>query len=780
MLKNYLITAIRNIFKNKLTTIINTIGLGIGVSVFSLIALYVFNEKHVDKSIPASDRMYRVEVGDWSLVPSGFYKYFSEISPDIENTVLLGYWDFMSKPIKVGDNFFRAENVYTSSPNIFKTFDLKVVKGNPDKLLSEPFSIVLTESYAHKLFGNSNPMGQIIRISDKFEYKVTGVIKDIKNLHFSCNAFVSIEDIPIIYKNPNFLRQLYASNYSCYIVLNNNANKPKVEKGISAFLKENIYKDDDFKLKLRPVSDIYFNGSESRFEGIVKHGNSRFINVMMLVAALILLTACINYINLNTALASKRAKEIGVRKITGANRSRLILQILSESVIVSLLAVMIGIAITELALPTFNNLIDRDLIFNPYTNIPILGLYLLGVLIVGIFSGLYPAILLSSYKPITIVKSSFNKGKKGVFLRQSLTVFQFAISIGLIASTLIITSQLKYFKNYNVGFAKEQIIYTPIPTEALRNFSAFKNEILAIPSIRGISRSNQIPGEVGWQESYTINSTSTNFSYIPIDPDYIKVMELKIVKGRDFDYSFPSDSGAGFLINETMAKMLNYDDPIGKPIPGGKNQRIIIGVVKDFNYNSLHNPIGPLALNYRGNAYGIINIRLSTSNLNQTISDLNNFWKKFVTSAPFEYKFLDESFELQYRSEENLGNLFGFFAFIAILIGSMGLFALATFTINTRLKEIGIRKVLGASNVNIISTLSKEYTAIVLISNAFAIPVVLFMMSNWLNTFAYRIKLGVGFFITSAVISFIIAYLTVLYNSIKAANTNPINTIKYE
>jgi len=780
MLKNYLIIAIRNIFRNKLTTIINILGLGIGVGVFSLIALYIYSEKHIDKSIPHSDRMYRIEVDDWSIVPAGYYKYISEICPDVENTIILGYYDFMGSTMKVGENFFRAENLYSASPNIFKTFGLKVIQGNSDKLLSEPFSIVLTESYAHKLFGNTNPMGQSIRISDKYDYRVTGVVQDSKDLHFSFNALISIEDLPTIRALPNYLRQLRSSNYGCYIALNTNLNKAKVENEITEFLKEQVYKDNNFSLKLRPVSDVYFNGSESRFEGMVRHGNSKFLKVMILVAALILLTACINYINLNTALASKRAKEIGIRKVTGANKGILIMQLLGESVLISFVAFMIGFAIVELALPTFNNLVDRDLAFNPYTNITVIGLYLFGIIAVGVFSGIYPAFLISSFKPLTIMKTNFSKGKKGSLLRQALTIFQFTISIGLIASTLIITSQLKYMKSYNVGFAKEEIIYMPMSKEIYRNYTVFKNQVLSIPSVVGISRSNQVPGAIGWQESYTDNASSANFSFIPIDPDYVKVMGLKIVKGRDLDYNFPSDSINGYLINETMAKMLNYDDPIGKIIPGNNNQRIIIGVVKDFNFNSLHNPIGPLALNYKGNAYNIISIRVSTNNLSQSIADLKKLWGSFVSSAPFEYKFLDESFDRQYRSEVKLGNLFGFFAFIAIVIGSMGLFALAMFTINTRLKEIGIRKVLGASNVNIISTLSREYTLIVLVSNAIAIPLVWMMMTKWLNSFAYRISIGVSFFIISAIVSFAIAYLTVLYNSLKAANANPIDTIKYE
>lgn len=782
MIRNYITTAIRYIFKNKLTTVINIIGLGVGVAIFNLIALYIYSEKKVDKEIPNIERMYRLEFNDWSLMPPGFYKVIPQVCPDVEKLIFIGMYDIMGAPMRIGEKFYRSENIYSASPNAIKDLGIKVIKGDPDHLLTEPFSLVLTSSYAHKLFGNINPIGQTVKINDKIIFKVTGVIKETNNLHYQINGLFSVEDIPRINSQPKFFDNITGQmNYSCYILINSNNNFSRAKETLSRFAKERVINESNLQLKLRPMSDVYFGGSEVKFEGAVKHGNGRFINVMMLVALLILITAAINYINLNTAIASKRAKEIGVRKIIGASKSSLIMQILSESVLLSFIAVLLGIALTELLLPSFNNLILRELTFNPY-NPKTLGLFAIGTLAIGILSGLYPAIIISSFKPTVIIKSDFNRKNTGALVRKALTIFQFTISVGLIASTLIILGQLKYFRNYKMGFDKEQIIHFPMFGKTSKAYAAFRDQVLSIPSVEGIARSNQIPGNFMWQESYVVDTRSVNFTYIPTDPDYVKVMGLEIVKGRDLDWSYPSDSVHAYLINQTMAKMLGYDDPIGKEIPdNGYNQkRTIIGVIKDYNYNSLHNPIGPMAMSFRGMFYNTINVRVKTSELDQTIAKLKKIWEQFNPDTPFEYQFLNQSFGKQYRSEEQLSHIFGFFAIIAVIIGSMGVFALAMFTINTRLREIGIRKVMGASNINIISILSKEYTLIVIASNAIAIPIVYIMMTKWLNTFAYRISISIGFFIGSALISLAIAYFTVLYNSVKAANANPIDTIKYE
>ena len=782
MLKNYLIVAIRNVVRTKLTTTINILGLGIAISVFSLIMLYISNEKSIDKSIPNSDKIYRLEIGEWSLMPPGLYRTIKQVCPDVESVIYVGQYDIAGSLFRIDDRFYRAKKLYSVSPNIFKEFGLQVIAGNPENLLTEPYSIVLTESYSKILFGKINPIGQEIYVSKKLQFHVTGVIKDTKDLHIDFDALYSVEDLPKILEWPDLFSIVSGQmNYSCYIRLNTNANKQKVEDQFTQYVYEQVTKEKTFKPYLRPLSDIYFKGSAIKFEGTIKHGNLKFINIMLLVAVLILTTACINYVNLNTAIASKRAKEIGVRKITGASRITLIFQLLGESILISLFAFLIGIALTELVLPFFNNLIDRNLLFNPYSNLKIIGLYLLGVIAIGILSGFYPAILISGFEPILIVKSSFSRNKNSVMFRKSLTVFQFAISVGLIATTIIIYNQIKFFRTKNLGFAKEQILYTPYPSEIRNNFNAFKDKVKKIPTIKFIARSTQVPGKITWQESYKQNAQSVGFYYVPIDPDYVDVLGLSIVKGRNLDWSIPADSVEGYLINETFAKMLGMDDPIGYNLPNDYgSKRKIIGVVKDYNFNSLHNPIGPLALNYRGKYYNTLNIRFTTTNVNETLKDLKKVWEEFVTNSPFEYQFLDESFDLQYRSEIKMGNLFGFFALVAILIGSMGLFGLATFTMNSKRKEIGIRKVLGASSSKIVSILSWEYLSIVIISYLIALPVVWVFLDKWLNSFAYHISMNVWYFLFSALVSFVIAYLTVLYNSIKAANTNPIDTIKYE
>ncbi len=764
-----------------MTSIINNIGLGIGIGVFLLIALFIMQEYKVDKFIADKERVYRVEMGDWALLGPGFAEMMKEVSPDIVESISIQAYFLHSEMARIDDRLMMLNDYMPVSKNLISFLGFKVIAGDSKNPLDDPYSIVLTQTEAKRLFGNTNPIGRVITIFDKYNFTVTAVIEDPTNFHLSFNALLPF-DVLVNVNGWTDISSMLLSNMNnpTYIKLSSNDAHEKVLSELVAYLKNRFDSDEIIEVRLRPVSDVYFKGAIP-FEGKVKHGNLRFIGVMSIVGFLILFLACVNYINLSTAKAATRAREIGVRKVVGGSRVSIVFQFLGESVLTVLLALVIGIALLELSSPFFSTLIERYLDTSILLTPEVIFILLFGAIILGVISGLYPAFYLSSYSPVAVLKGQLTKGTKGSLFRKVLIVFQFTVSAGLIVSTLIIFSQLKYFTSYDVGFNKEQIINIRIPRKTSYSYNVFKERMLQIPSVVGMSISNSTMGNIRWQESfYDSEGKNHNYSYIPVDPDFIDLFELEIIEGRNFEWDRPGDVRETIIINETMARMLGYENPIGQKLGGQYTNATVIGIIKDFNFNSLHSSIGPLGLNYRGSAYNTYNIKIETSSIERTLFQIKELWDEYSVESPFEFSFLNESFEENYRSEKRMGMMFGYFAFIAIFIGCMGLFGLSAYILQARVKEMGIRKVLGASTMRIIGIMGREFAMLVLASNAIAWPVAYFAMRSWLEEFPYRAPLSAIYFLTALILSLAIAFITVSYHSWKTARANPVDSLKYE
>lgn len=780
-MKNYLTIAFRNLFRNKIASFINILGLGLGIGVFLLILLFVAQEVKVDKFISDKDRIFRLEAGDWALMGPGMADFTKELCPEVEDAVSIRKYFLYNEMAKVEDKAIMVNDYLPVTNSFVNFFGFNILQGNVDNPLNDPFDLVLTSSEAKRLFGDENPIGKVVTIYDKYNLTVRAVINDPTDFHLSFDALLSFDILPILFEWKDMSSMLFRNmNNPTYLKLKSPSQTDDVINNITKFIKEKEKSDLPFELYLRPVNDIYFKGAIP-FEGDVKHGNLRFINVMIVVAVLILFLACVNYINLSTARASTRAKEIGIRKAVGGRRISIIYQFLGESIIITIIALIIGITFVELLTPFFSFLVERDLSTSSFVDIKSIIIILSSTIALGVLSGLYPSLYLSDFTPAKVLKVENVKGAKGGMFRKVLIVFQFSVSVALIISTLIIFSQLSYFANYDVGFNKEQIININIPRKIAYSYEVFKEIVLHVPSVEGISRSNSKMGSIGWQESYRDENGDThNFSYHPVDPDYIDLLELEIVDGRKFEWDRLNDLREVIIINETLAKMIGMDNPIGHRLTGGFLETEIIGVVKDFNFNSLHSNVGPLALHYRGREYNTYNIKVDVEYLTETLTQLKHLWEEYSLEAPFEYSFLNESFENSYRSEQRMGQMFGYFAVIAIFIGCMGLFGLSAFMLQARVKEMGIRKVLGASTLRIIGLMGREFALLVVISNAIAWPIAFYAMLRWLQGFPYRTNMSILFFIAALILSLAIAFITVAYHSWKTARSNPVEALKYE
>ena len=781
MLKNYLRIALRNIRRNSVSSLINNVGLGLGIGVFILIMLFVKHEYSVDKFIPNADRIFRVEMGDWALLGPDFAKMLKNEYSEVEEAISVQFYSVNNEPVIINDKTITISNYLPVSNQFIDFFGFTVLQGNAIDPLAEPYSLVLTQSEATRLFGNDNPLGESITLFDKYEFTVTAVIEDPQNFHFSFNALMPFEVTVEFYnRDVTRIQLLNNMNNPTYVRLADASQSRAIEQKIADYI-QNFYQDDQkHDFYLRPVSDIYFRGAVA-FEGPIKHGNIRFINVMIIVAFLILILACINYINLSTARASSRAKEIGIRKVSGATKPNIVFQFLGESILTTLIALVIGVALVELFTPIFSSLVERSLSLGFLKSPLLVIILLLGALAVGALAGLYPALYLSSFTPAKVLKGEAVKGSKGSLFRKGLIVFQFTVSTGLIISTLVIFSQLDYFTKFDVGFDKEQIVNISMPRKARYDYDVFKRKVLQIPSVKAVSRSNSKPGEVMWQETFFDSlGQAFNYSYMPVDPDYIDLLGLEIIQGRNFEWDRPADIMQTMIVNETMVAMMGYKNPIDKKLGGGYINATVIGVVKDFNFNSLHSDIGPLGLSFRNSAYNTYNIKVDVNNIKSTIASLEELWYDYAVDAPFQYSFLNETFENSYRSEQRMGRMFGYFAFIAIFIGCMGLFGLSAHILQARVKEMGIRKVLGASTLRIIGLMGKEFALLVFVSNAIAWPIAYFSMSQWLQGFAYKTAINFGFFIAALIITLLIAFLTVSYHSWRTARANPVDALKYE
>jgi len=788
MLTNYIKTAYRNLSRNKIYALINILGLTIGVTLFIIISLFIHKQLMYDKFNENYENIYRLNKDDWGILGTAYGPEAATNFPEIKEFVRFNLHTFSNPLVTIGKNNSkkRIENFVFADSSVFDVFTFIFIKGDPSSALKYPFSVVLTEKIASQLFGNEEPMGKTIVLENKHVFKVSGVVENIPNFHLDISAIAGFSSLGKIYSDKDYLNSYGSWNFPTYFLLRENVAIPtlndKLSKHFTSIFKEKFNQDTKMNFHLLPLSDIYFD-TNTKYEIAINHGNLKFIYMFIAIALFIVIIAAINFINLTTAKAAGRAKEVGLRKVIGSNKKQLILQFLGESMLVSFMAFLLGLVLVETLLPLFNDLF-QDTISNHYYREPFFWIiYFSGIILLGLVSGLYPAFYLTRFNPVAVMKGEQTRGKKGAGFRKLLTVFQFFISVILIIGTLTIYQQIKFMKNKDLGFNKDHQVYFTLTPDMVNKKEALKNEILKTPGVKSITYTSQPAGRITWQESWKLNGEAKQFTYQPIDPDYVKVMGLKIIRGENFSWEKPSfKERRGVLINEEAVNYFGVNDPVGKTINTNSSyweEVMVVGIVKDFHYNSLHDKIAPLVMAWdeRGRT---ANLLLSGNDISSTIEHLTSTWIKFAPEYPFEFHFLDQSFDRQYHDDERFGRLFTYFAIFAILIACLGLYGLSLYAVHYRKKEIGIRKANGASMGSIARMFLKEFGITILLANVIAWPVAFYFMERWLQSFPYRVKVAPWIFLVALVVSVLTAISTVSANTLKAAGTNPAIILKNE
>jgi ABC-type antimicrobial peptide transport system permease subunit len=780
MIINYLKVAVRNIIKHKGISFINIFGLAVGMTCAILIFLWVQVQLNYDSAQINKDRIYRLENLTWVVMPP-YLRETAIAFPEVEQAIRFYFW--WEPTLKHNEKNFTVTEFALVDDEVFEVFNFDFITGDPKMALGNPYSLVLTESIAKRLFGNDNPMGKIVQMNNRYDYTVTGVIKDITSFHMNINAFASVHDMTRIEGNENFLTD-HNFNHSIYLLVYPGTDISILAQKINArAVEEGRYQDD--RLILRPFDDIYF-ASNLHAEHNTKHGNIHLVIVFSLIALLLLGIACINFINLTIAKTKTREKEIAVRKVVGARKSSIQKQFFGETFIIVFVAFLLALFLVRLLLPNFNNLTGEVITFVPF-DIRILFVIVGIMLFTAFISGVYPSFYLSVLEPVLVLKGKSGKGRKGSLLSKLLIAFQFVISISLIIATITVVRQLNFIQNADLGMDYEQVLtcelrgdrFSGDKEQIISAKRVFKERLFTHPAVRGVTIMNQVPGKITSTSTWTHpdREDGIQLKIISADPDFIELMDLEVIAGRNFSYATRTDLGRKYLLNEEAVRELGMDDPVGRTAHSGRYT--IIGVVKDFHYNSLHNKIEPMALRWDHRTKRVC-IKIASTHIADTIKHIENVYKEFCPGFALEYGFLDESFAMQYEAEKRLKQLLQYFVSIAIIISCLGLFALTAFIAEQKTKEIGIRKVLGSSNTGIFVLLSKNFTKWVLVANLISWPIAYFVLTNWLKSFAYHIDPSILVFVIGGLMALAIAHLTVGYQAVKAASANPADCLRYE
>jgi putative ABC transport system permease protein len=813
MVRNYLKVTLRNFRKQRIYALINILGLAVGLACCLLIFLYVRNELSYDAHHDRAGRIHRLTVSgkigdtefDVAAVAAPTAAVLMSDYPEVEEaTRLYTYTRQLNRVLQYKEKAFKETRVVFADPNVFDVFTIPFVQGDPATALAQPNTIVVSEELAEKYFGSENPLGKTLTMDGDTDYEVTGVYKAMPgNSHFHFDfmaALITLEDA----RDPYWLNNL---SFRTYILLKEGASADALvarfpgmvrkyiggmmERAHGQSFEELLESGMYFEYGMQPLRSIHLRSD--LIEEFEPNSNIQYVYVFSAVAVFILILACINFMNLSTARAMKRAKEVGIRKVAGSHRTQLIVQFLSESVVMGLFAAILALVLVGVFLPTFNQISGKDFMLASLADGGVLTFFAVSILVTGILAGFYPAFSLSSFRPIFALKQESTRGTRGRTIRNILVVFQFAASIVLIIGTLVVSKQLRYIQNENVGFDREQILIVQDTNVLGEDIQAFKQEVLRIPDMMSgtVSSFLPVPSErmvdVCMPEGM-YREKGTPMQRWQVDYDYIKTMGMEIVEGRDFSREFGTDSSA-IIVNEAAARHFGWEQPIGKKVGDYSLSRQsndwqlidwpVIGVVRNFHFESLRNRIGPVILQI-SESPNLMAFRFKTGNLRGMIDQIRNVWKRMAPAYPFEFSFMDERFQAMYNAETRIGRILGLFAGLAVCIGAMGLFGLATFTAEQRTKEIGIRKVLGGSVSGIILLLSREFTKWVFISNIIAWPVAYFTMERWLQAFEYRTSLSWWIFAGSGLIALVVAVFTVIYQSVRAATVNPIESLRYE
>lgn len=812
MLKNYLKIAFRNLARYKFISFINIFGLTVGLTCCLLIGTYILHETSYDRYNSHANRIWRV-TRSWNNKQGIVSLHLGAIAPAFGPLLLNDFPDIqkMTRLFVAGESAMRYEekiftekNIFFADNNLFSVFDVNLRQGDRHNALTDPFSVIMTRQLAQKYFGSADPINKVIRLNNQYNFKVTGIFDPLPdNSHFHPELLLSFNTLKdsAIYGENQLLTSYSNNAFFTYLLLPENYPTQNIEKQFPAFIDRHMpankrdasaKQSSGTKLYLQKLTDIHLRSHLD--EEIEENSDISRVYVFGAIALFILLIACINYMNLSTARSTLRAKEIGIRKVAGAQRQEIIFQFLSESILISYLAIILAAAITWVTLPWLNTLtglhLDIKELLTPAVLVPVLGMPFL----VGLLSGVYPALFMSSFQPVKVLKGLFKAGSGTVSIRKVLVVAQFAVSIVLLISTAIVFQQLHYMQTASLGFNKDHIVTMSYNVGLDNSFEGFRSKLLQDPHILQITRSSRIPSGrlldqsgASTESGDSLRPVTADIKYVSVDHDFIKTYNIPIIAGRDFSRSYATDS-TGFLLNVAATKALGIGKPeelVGRNFGYGSNKGRVLGIMGDFNFESMHQQITPMILLVGGPmkdglSFNNISIKIAGNDPTSTIATIEKSWKAYLPQIPFEYNFLDERFDKLYRSEQRQGSLFTCFAGIAIFIACLGLLGLSAFSISQRVKEIGVRKVLGASTGSIVGLLSRDFLRLVAIAALIAFPIAWFTMHSWLRDFAYRISIQWWIFIVAGILAAGVALITISFQAIRAALANPVKSLRSE
>lgn len=810
MLKNYIKIAFRNLGKNPGYSFINVFGLALGIMAFILILLYINHELSYDTYHENSDDIYRVS-REWKNQDGETSLHLGHVAPPFSVLIKEDYDAYVEESVRLfnvsplisyENNHFVEDRFFFADAEVFDVFSWEMIHGNPETALVAPDGIVITESTAMKYFGETDVVGKELTFSlsgADLPFQVNGVVKDVPgNSHFQFDFLASMVPLIQFYGGyDNFMGNFGNNSFSTFLLLNENADPVELEAKFPELIDKvfppqnnnNGLNSSEFMgLHLMPLTDIHLRSNlDSEIEA---NGNIEYVYIYSAVALFILFIACINFMNLSTARSSKRASEVGLRKVMGAQRTSLIRQFMGESFLLAFLGLVVAVVLVEVLLPYYNNFVGKELIFNFITDFKWISILLGVVLVIGVVAGSYPAMVLSAFQPATVLKGSFKANNSHQLFRSALVVTQFTISIGLIVSMGIVYQQLDFIQSKDLGFNKENVAVLSVAPEIEMNYVDIKNRLLQQPGVLNVSMQSRVPSgrlldsqAASVEVNGELESVTFRIADIHVSHNFLDLFGIELESGRNFDIELASDSSEAFILNEIAVKRLGFvepDDAIGKQFTYGGRTGFITGVVKDFHFESLHQSIAPIVFMISQGRNNSIAVRFREAYKAETLAFIEDQWTSYIPNLPFTYRLLEDSFNSQYQSERKLGETFSYFAILAVIIAALGLFGLASFTAQQRIKEIGIRKVLGASVAQLVTLLSTNFAKLIFIAFLIATPIVWFGMNKWLNSFAYHESIPVWIFFAGGIIAIVVAMLTISYQAIKAAIANPINSLKSE
>lgn len=809
MVRNYLRSALRNITRHPFISFINIFGLTVGLTCCLLILSYIINEKSYDKFNKNAENIYRVTRIFYSA-PNVESLHLSAVAPPFGPLLQTAFPDIKkisrllpngTTTLKYGDKIFNERNSFFADENFFSLFDVPFLKGDQKSALSEPYTVVMTQEVARRYFGDENPINKIILLdNNKHPFKVTGVFNDFPaNSHMHPELLLSFNTLKdeSIYGEKQLETNYGNNSFYTYLIFPDGYNVEHIRAQLNNFLDNYVHMDgmpgnvkthQVTSLTLQKLTDIHLTSHLD--DEIEENGNITRVYIFSAIALFILLIACINYMNLSTARSTLRAKEIGIRKVIGAQRKEIIGQFLSESVFITWIAMILAFLATSLLLPLVNKISNENLSFNDLLQLKVLLPILSLPFVIGLISGIYPALFMSSFIPAKVLKGMLKVGSGNISFRKVLVILQFSISIILIVATTVVYQQLQYIQNKALGFNKDHILNMGYPDVLTKQFESFKHDLEKGGNVLGVARSSRVPSgrlldmqDVQIMEGSSMQSMKVDLKCLSTDHDFVPTYGMTMAAGRNFSKDFGTDTN-NFVINETAVRALGWktaQNAVGKDMRYGGVQGKVVGVVKDFHFESLHQMIVPMLFRLPSNqGYHKLSIKIDGKNVQATMKSIQQIWKNYLPDVPFESTFIDEKFDQLYHSEQQQGSLFTIFSCIAIFIACLGLFGLSAFTISQRVKEIGVRKVLGASVPQIVTELSKDFLKLVLVAAIIALPIAWYSMSKWLMDFAFRINVSWWVLLMAGVAALVIAFVTISFQSVKAAMANPIKSLRAE